>query len=253
MVDGIDLLARFALKVNELEYCGPKHVYTQFSEYIGGNHDKQHQDDIRNAVKEFRGLYPYLSVIAEKLGKDFLDPEVVEAYWIGNSSLKRFTTQDMHKIVDKLEVNGLMPRYAAEVRSNLPENVVPHHNFHAIYVDVGNLMGAVNRTIQNMDNCKTIPGRLLEILDDKRMLVYTQSLREDHGKLYLADDTKIAVYNPAWLSGIKKGDYVALHWGIACVSLTHQQVDDMLTFTYRMLELENMKHNMEHAKKKFGL
>src|SRR3989344_722967 len=141
-MDGTELASRFSYITNSLRFCGPKEACGQFLKYANKK-DSRNLDEIRASIKKFEGLYPYLSSIAEKNSRDFLDYEVVEAYWIGNRLLEKLNDEDIKQIIEKLMHRGLPKSIGGSLIKNLPHGFVPHHNFNVFYVGVGRTSGTV--------------------------------------------------------------------------------------------------------------
>ncbi|MFH1072122.1 MAG: DUF6390 family protein, partial [Nanoarchaeota archaeon] len=216
-MNGIELASRFSFITNQLHFCGPGTAAKEFLQYMK---KKDNTENVRRALQRFEGLYPYLSTIAEKLGKDFLDYDVVEAYWIGNKHLEQFNDDDMKKIIKKLISRGLPKSIGEKLIAHLPYGFFPHHDFNVFYVGVGRTTGSVETTLQNMNNCRTSWGKILEI-HGTQLIVASQSVLQQKGKYVLGkEETKTAVFIPEFLPKIKRGDIVALHWGFAPVVLT---------------------------------
>jgi hypothetical protein len=234
--DGLELAIRFSFITNKLQYCGPgsaQHVFLYYLEH------KDNADDVREAFSRFEGLWSYLTSIAEKHKKDPLDYDVVEAYWIGNSLLDSFSREDNANIIRKLTARGLPKSIGEACIKKLPEGFVPHHNFNVFYVGVGKTTGSVPTNLQNMDNCRTSWGTVIEVRPE--LLVVKTNVLVIHGKKYsLGDeDVKIAHYIPQMLHDVKTGDVVALHWGCAGYVLQKSQLEQLKRYTQKILEVMN--------------
>src|SRR3989344_5344813 len=235
-MDWVELAARFSYITNSLRFCGPEEASKQFVDYIN---EKSSAESVRESIRKFEGLYPYLSSIAEKTKKDFLDYDVVEAYWIGNELLEEFNDGDIKGIIRKL-INGGLPKSIGEkLMKNMPNGFVPHHNFNVFYVGVGRTTGSVPTTLNNMDNCRVSYGKVVEILKDK-LIVSASSLKKEKNKLIIKEhEPKTAVYIPEILKGVKKDDIVALHWGFACAVLNQRQLENLKKYSQRILDVLN--------------
>ncbi len=232
-MDGAELAVRFSFITNKLRLCGPEEGNKVFLRYLEKRDNRQ---EVLDSIKKFEGLYPYLSAIAEKHGKELLDKEVVEAYWIGNNLLDDFTSEDMKKIILHLTKRGL-PKSIAETRiKKLPQGMVPHHNFNVYYVGVGNTSGTVPVTLQNMDNCRISSGKVIDFVHGN-LLVKTNSLVFD-GKYSKKEDVKTIQYMPEYLDA-KKGDTIAIHWGFAVMALNEAQRNNLERYDERILEKIN--------------
>ncbi len=235
-MDGAELAARFSYITNTLRFCGPEQASEQFLQYIK---EKGNSEDVRDSVKKFEGLYPYLSAIAGKTNLDLLDFGVVEAYWIGNSLLDTFDKEDLAEIIDALTKRGLPASIGKSLIDGLPAGFVPHHSFNVMYVGVGKTTGSVETTTQNMDNCIINWGKVIEIRGSE-IIVETQSLKSEGGIYRFTDqEHKTAVFLPELMPGLKKGDFVALHWGFAAMVLDEAQLANLKKYTSHTIGIMN--------------
>lgn len=235
-MDGTELAIRFSFSTNLLRFCGPEKATDAFQRYLN---NKDNPEEVRHLFKQFEGLYPYLSVLAEKAGKDFLDYEVVEAYWIGNALLDTCTDEEVKALIDRLAQRGLPASHTASLKKNLPSGLVLHHNFNVYYVGVGRITSSVETTLANMDNCRTGWGVVQEVLPDK-LMVETSPLELHKGMVVWGKpETKTAVYLPDTLNAVKEGDRVALHWGYAPVVLSEEQRKNLEKYDQKLLAVLN--------------
>ena len=90
MTIGPVLFSRYAYPPNALGYCGPENSAELFERAAAG----EDSPDLRRLIRGFEGAWPYLALIAGAAGRaDPLDPDVVEAYWVGNGLLDAVTPQ----------------------------------------------------------------------------------------------------------------------------------------------------------------
>ena len=236
-MDGIELAARFSYITNSLRFCGPEEASGQFLGYIASSTSAE---SVKESLKKFEGLYPYLSVIAAKNKKEFTDYGVVEAYWIGNELLDNMDSEDIKSIIEKLMSRGLPKSIGHGLMKNLPDGMVPHHNFNVLYVGVGKTSGTVPTTIQNMDNCRISMGKVIGFSGDN-LIVQTDILKSAGGKFLLQkNETKTAAYLKEMLPEVKMGDYVALHWGFACMALNGIQRKNLEHYTNKIVHMLNI-------------
>lgn len=251
-MDGTELAARFSYITNSLGFCGPDKASSKFLHYIK---DHSNRKEVESALKRFEGLLPYLSTIAEKTGKNLLDFDVIEAYWLGNELLEKFDNNDMKNIIKKLISRGLPSSIGNELIKNLPAGFIPHHDFNVFYVGVGRTTGSVETTLQNMDNCRIGWGKVIEV-QPRELIVATQALKkkenkgeiknkkenveQNAGKFYLGEEeTKNIVYLPEMLPDVKKGEHVALHWGFAPLVLEKYQLNNLKKYNKKILDVMN--------------
>jgi hydrogenase maturation factor len=236
-MDGAELVGHFSFIVNRLRYCGPEKAYSLFLEYMKGNTDA---NNIRDTVKRFEGLYPYLQAIADKTGKDFLDYDVVEAYWLGNELLDGCNAIDVANVISTLMQRGLPKTIGERLQQDIPADALPHHLFHVLYVGVGRTTGTVDSTLQNMENCMISAGKVIEVQSVDSLLVETTRLEQNDGIYNLVPgEVKTAIYIKDMLPHIKVGDVVALHWGFAALRMTEQQQKNLEKYNARVLDAVN--------------
>lgn len=236
MMDGIELAARFSYITNVLRFCGPEEAAEKFLSYL---RSKERGEDVRDVIKRFEGLYPYLSVIAERTGRDWLDHDVVEAYWIGNALLDELSDDDLRRSIDLLEERGLPKSIAAKARDELPSGFNAQHTFNVMYVGVGNLTGSVAVTLPNMQQCRPSWGVVRRVAPGQ-LTVTTEPLLFEDGRYRLgAPETGTVNFLPAMLSSVAEGDVVAIHWGFAPLVLSEEQAANIKKYSVANIEAMN--------------
>ena len=229
---GVALAARFSLPTNRLRYCGPDDAQAPFVRAITEGKDL---DAARKALLQFEALEPYLAAIAAKHGKDPLDHDVVEAYWIGNGLLDDFTRDDFRGILDALHRRGLPKSLASQIAARLPERPLPHHAFHVAFVGVGAVTGHVETTLPNMDTCRPSWGRVVRV-GGGTALAERPPLRLDGERFVLGPPEPVEFdVDPRFLPGLAVGDTVAFHWGWPALILDSGQREQIETYTRRAL------------------
>ena len=111
-------------------------------------------------LQKFSALHPYLLLIAEANNLQPFDEQVIEAYWLGNSLLENVPFREMQKTILSLQKHGLPRRIAEKKAANLPEEMLPHHSMHVLYVNF--LSQKVKPLIQNLGNCLIQWGEVQE-------------------------------------------------------------------------------------------
>jgi len=231
-MEGVQLAARFSIATNRLKYCGPADAEPALFRTIVEGKDL---DASRKALLRFEALEPYLSAIAAKHGRDPMDHDVVEAYWIGNELLDDLTRDDFRSILDTLTRRGLPRTMADAFAAHLPERPWAHHMFHVSYVGVGNVTGHVKTTLPNMEACRPAWARVLRV-SKGQLEVEKLPLAYDGGRLRLGAAVRETVtYDPRVLPRVRKGDHVALHWNWPAVVLTDGQLQNLKEYTERSL------------------
>ena len=241
MTAGALLFARYAYPPNALGYCGADETRTLLQYGDEGTSD----GGLVQLARTFEGVWPYLELIAGANGvEDPLDPEVVEAYWIGNDLLERVDAQRLFaQLDDRFRLRA--GREWSRLRDTLPHDVVPHHNFHVfgVYPFVGLLRaGNVEEPLHVLDSCRVAPARV-ESVQSETATVTVRPLAWDGSRLQLGEPERREVSwrreGLGFLEELRPGDGVSLHWDWVCDRLTGAQAAALQRYTARMLALAN--------------
>ena len=214
---GPQRFARFAYPPNALGYCGP------------GNSDDllhlatvQPEEELIHLARAFEGAFPYLELLAGANRRtDPLDPDVVEAYWIGNALLEKVSTADLGRSVDER-----FRRRAGRRWGDLAEGVpagCANHSFHVLSVSpwVGLLRGGlIDEPLGIIDDCRISWGTVMSV-DGQNLVVERSPL------IWSIDGLDYGPSVPAKIQALvpcEIGDVVAIHWGWACERLDARQV-----------------------------
>ena len=236
-MQGVQLAARFSIATNRLRYCGPAEAEPALFRTIVEGKDLEAS---RHALLRFEALEPYLRAIAAKHGRDVLDHDVVEAYWIGNRLLDAFTREDFQGILDTLVKRGLPRPMAARLGEALPDRPLPHHVFHDAFVGVGNVTGHVETTLPNMEACRPAWARVTRV-EGGSLHLEKPVLRLDGRRLEIGPaERETVAYDPRFLPGVSAGDTVALHWNWPALVLDEDQAANLREYTERSLEAANV-------------
>lgn len=235
-MNGVQFCARFSLATNRLHYCGPSEVDRLLYRTIVDGTDVEAS---RAALMQFEALGPYLRAIGAKHGREPLDYEVAEAYWIGNDLLEGFTRDEFGAILEAFSRRGLPRPTIDRLATGLPENPHPYHVFHVTYVGVGSVSGKVPTTVETMDLCRPSWGRVLEIRGNHILVEKPTLLRDESGLALGPAQTESYEFDSRVLPNLAVGDSVAFHWGWPAVRLTPTQLDRLRDYTKRSLNAAN--------------
>jgi hypothetical protein len=236
MTNGALRFARYAYPPNALGYCGPADSaallgYTQAGVADGG---------LVDLASRFAGAWPYLALIGGANGRaDPLDPDVVEAYWIGNSLLEH--------VPPSLFAAHLDDRFSVRAGAGWADLATlavcggrAHHNFHvfAVYPWVGMLRaGFTEDPLRVLNLCRVRWGKVLAVHQD-RAEVESSPLAWDGRRLWLGPPAAEVVSFPDADPPIA-GDTVSLHWDWLCETLTPRQTRALKAYTVSQLRLVN--------------
>ena len=229
---GVRLSACFALPPNSRSYCGKSDFQKKLQNYLAHSGKKEKQA-LEHSMRSFLAHYSYLQAIASANKLPVFHPKVTEAVWIGNNFLFNVKRQAIEKLILKNFCGpGLLSKKRAEkLAANIPAGVVVHHSFHALYLHT--ITGVISHTVQNADHC-IVHWNKVEKINGNRALVQSQKLVKKDGKLALVPckrTLKLVCRGLLLTSGLKKGDLVASHWGVAVMKLTRAQAKNLEKFT----------------------
>jgi len=232
MIDGLEFAARYSLVPNSFGYCGGNNFAKIFSGYLKRKVSKK---ELIFELKKFKSLYAYLKTIARANKKKPFDRDVLEAFWIGNSLLKKVTQKDIKNLIlDELCKNAGMDRKRAiSSAKNLPKNILIHHSFNSLYLNfVGN---SVPRTLSNFDNCRVGWGKVIAV--NKKYCILDYALIKRVEKRYCLAKPIKRRFN-RYVCGIllepniNIGDLVSTHWGAVVQKINKKQLFSLKKFTY---------------------
>jgi hypothetical protein len=235
------LFARYAYPPNALGLCGADETKTLLEYGSAGASD----GGLAELVRTFDGAWPYLELIAGANGiHDPLDERVVEAYWVGNALLDNVARGSLARHVED-RFRGRIGRSWTRVLDAVAAGATPHHCFHvfAVYPWFGLLRtGAVEEPLRVLDLCRTTPA-VVTAVDGDSLGVLLRPLVWDGRTLGLGSWTPRDVrWRDGGLSLLRApapGEWVALHWDVACDRLTREAASRLQRVTRRALGAVN--------------
>lgn len=231
---GVERFVRYAAPPNQRGYCGPDGF---------GSAESIHDSNVlelRRSAREFIGAYPYLELLAGAVGSDDpLTDAVVEAYWIGNSTLLRTQTGDVGRSLgDRFRHRA--GRSWRHVEMSAP-GALCHHSFHVFVISpwVGLMRnGVVDEPLSIVDDCRVSWGRVVAIVSPTVLAVERTPLRWCDGRLTPGEPRIVEVQRDvAVATPIDVDDVVSIHWGRVCDVLTPTQLAWLRWATHRQLAL----------------
>jgi hypothetical protein len=236
-MSGAAQFARFALPPNAYGYCGPADLGLVAELVAAG---ESAVGEMRAIAQQFEGAWPYLQFLSDSFGSDPLAPDVVEAYWIGNSLLTDIDTLAWGNSVE----NRFQPRAGGRWRmlsDGIPGGV-PNHAFHVfcVYPWVGLLReGYADHALEVIDQCRIRWGTVVEITG-REVFVRSSPLTWDGRQLCHGPRRVEAVRMPVdEAENLSSGDVVALHWDYVCQVLSPLQLEYLVRYHDRHLAIAN--------------
>ncbi len=226
------LFARYAFPPNQHGYCGPADAAGFFASGLS-----EDDSELRVKARDFDGAVPYLQLIAHSCsGADVLDPEVVEAYWLGSP------------LLDEVGGGGSVPSgpLFSTLESAWTAGAVAHHSFvvFAVYPWVS-MLGDERRTPQALkvlDGCRIRWGRVLDVFGDQ-LSAESQPLSWDGQRLGYGpsrvETVRLGIDGRGLTSTVAVGDRVALHWDWVCDRISEDQQTQLEHYSQRSLTVVN--------------
>lgn len=232
--DALLLAARFSMIHSQLKHCRDDDASQILYDYVVNGKNREKAADF---LLRFSSVMPYLELIASKNGKKALDYDVIEAYWIGNGLLDNISSEDIKKMIaDKF--SELPPEAAEELLANIPSSAAPNHNFQILHAH--SILGKVAPKLRNADKCRISVATVKKVLDDKMVVSHKPFIVEE--KIRFGDiEEKEIEYDKGFLSEVKAGDKVAMHWDFPVCILTDEQARNLDKYTEKNVEAMNPK------------
>jgi len=251
---GQRLFARYAYAPNHLGYCGPSDSAALAELAATGHTD----GDVRAIASRFSGAWPYLCVLAELAGiGDPLDERVVRAYWTGSALLDEVDRPRFWRsLLDRIGAAGA-GRYWAHLKPALLAEAMPTHGFHVFGVYPWTRLlprpagpGGPGPALDVLDSCRIRWARVTAVEAD-RATVEGRHLAWDGVTLRLgqerAGSVRLADAGRAFVTDVAPGDWLAVHWDLACERLTADELWQLRRWTDWQLAAANARLAREAA------
>ena len=266
---GERLFARYAYAPNHLGYCGPGDSAALAELASTGRSEA----DLRSIASRFSGAWPYLCVLAEVTGiEDPLDEEVVRAYWTGSPLLDEVNrARFWRKLLDRIAAAGA-GRYWAHLTPALLSEAIPTHGFHVFGVYPWTRMlsclpypaatlplpatapaasgpgapgpGALGHALRVLDSCRIRWARVISV-DGDQAVVCGRHLAWDGRELRLGEETgdsvRLTDAGRAFVADVSPGDWLAVHWDLACDRLAADELWQLRRWTDWQLTATNAR------------
>ncbi len=241
LIKGVLQCGRYAFMPNYFSYCGPDKNNTLF-EYCAANY---YEPTLNKILSEFEVMHPYLKLIARNNKiKDEFSPEVVEAYWLGNSLTEGVNIRNLyrHFTEDKNLKSKIKKSTIEKVLGYIPERTKPHHNFHVmnIWLRAGKLN--IKHTLKSIDECRISWGKVRQVKKNSLIVEY-QPLIIVNDQLQLGEiiDREVLTQfdDKGFVKDLKIGDIVTIHWGWVCEKINNAQLANLQKYTLESLNIFN--------------
>ncbi len=225
-MNGAGLAARYGFPPNSLGYCGKD----SFTEALRGHLAGGDTGAVETELKKFKAHFAYLSLIARENGKKPFDPDVVEAFWIGNGLLDNVSRESLRSFIVKDLFSPGSSRASGLARS-LPEGLLPHHSFNSLYIRF--LSDSVERSVENLDSCCITWGKVLSV--SKNSVSMMRNSISSDGKGFVIRPVECTVMleknGIRFLDDVSEGDVLSVHWSMAIEKLSEERVNNLERYT----------------------
>jgi hypothetical protein len=242
-IKGLLQCGKYAFMPNHFSYCGPNRNKDLF-EYVVAEYHEPHLDKI---LSEFEVMHPYLKLIANgNQIKDEFDPQIVEAYWIGNDLTEGVEIKNLYRhFTENKNLKSKLKKSTIErVLGYIPNRTKPHHNFHVMnmWTRTGKLN--IKHTLKSIDECRISWGKVKKIKKNAVIVEY-QPLLINNDKIQLGEveDREVLTQfdNKGFVKNLKKGDIVTIHWGWVCEKINNLQLRNLQKYTQESLNIFNQQ------------
>jgi len=229
----LQLESRFSLSPNSLGYCGKKSATAKFKTCISTGQC----DGVKEELKNFIVLYPYLKTLSKIIDKPFSSYPVIESYWLGNDELKKAKKEDYLLLLENFKKQGVPDFFVDELRLKHPKKFIPNHLFHVLHVGVGKASGAVPFNLDSINNCMIRWGKV-QSLSKKEAVVKLNALKIKGKNGYTLTTVQVSIpFNHKFTPDLKIGDTIAAHWNMIVKILNKQEEEGLEFWTNKVLEL----------------
>jgi len=227
----LQLAARFALPPNSLGYCGKDTAPAKFIDCA--IHGKC--GGVEQEMEKFIVLNPYLETMLRVTGLKKYSLKNVEAYWLGNEMLAKAKLKHYQILLDNFTKQGVPGWLVTELKQKVPKSFIPFHLFQVLHVGVGRASGSVPYNIETINNCMVRWGKVVK-LKGLQITVNICQLEKLKHKFQITFGNEEFSYREDFLTGLKVGDVVAVHWKQVVKKLTPREVKNLEVWTGRTIE-----------------
>ncbi len=230
----LQLNSRFSLPPNSLGYCGKDSAPEKFKSCVIDGKCAVVEEEL----KHFIVLYPYLRTISKISGLPKFSYKVIESYWLGNDLLLKAKQKDYLVLLNFFEKQGVPDWLIKELRNKKPKKFIPTHLFQVLHVGVGRASGSVPYNLETINNCMIRWGKVQKIVL-RTAKIKLNSLKKVRNGFQLSQITVAFPFIPGFVSGIKAGDIVAVHWKQIVKILTKKETRSISYWTSEVLKVIN--------------
>ena len=228
--------ARFAIGpgASHLSSCGPETAPGTLLRYLQTGEDS----GIHEMLKKYPNLDSFQATLAEIAGLDPFDPQVQEAYWLGNRLLQKATDpENYEKLLNHYQRHGAFSGFIAELKKRKPQETIFHHNFQVAWIGIENIGGKLDRSLGAVNQCMIRGGKVMNISGNTAHVNQFTLEKSAGNQYYLGIKEQEIKFDTALVDNLQPGDLVATHWGAVATQISQNQLTALEYWTERVVEL----------------
>lgn len=221
-MEGLIMAARFSLGCNEAALFPEREEALQ--KFLGDPPNRELAEKAEEILRQFRILFPYLSLIAGKTGLDPFSFRVVEAYFIGNELLTEISKEEIEKMVSQMYGQAIV----------LDDGAIPYHNFHLLRVLARVEKEPIPPALLNL--CMVRMGEV-ERVDPGQITIKVWFVEDSNSGVRVVQRKEVIEGRSVFVENLKPGDRVAVHWQHICEKLNPLQAKHLEKYTIKCLKM----------------
>jgi len=222
-IKALQLVCRFSLPPNSLGFCGKSSAPERLKKcVISGD-----CADVEGELSHFVVLYPYLKTISEITNLPVFSYPVIESYWLGNDELKKAKPDHYNLLLENFSKQGVPEDTIEEFKRIRPKIFIPNHFFQVL---------RSHPNLDSINNCMIRWGTVERI--DKDILGLNIKFLEKQKQNYkLSNKREELKFYSDFLSNLKVGDTVAVHWKQVVKIVTDNEKNNLSYWTKEILKI----------------
>lgn len=235
-MNGAAKAAFYGFPPNRHGYCGEQTFSAALKSYLEG---KGGEGRLEAELVRFKAHHAYLRLIARENGLQAFDPEVVEAFWVGNKLLDNISPDAIRSFLR----SELFPRERKSkgeaLAESLPAGLVPHHSFNVLFVNF--VTDAVERSVESFDSCCITSGRVISV-DGAKVTMLRDSISSEEGRFMIKPVESSVLLEAQGIRLVRDaapGDVLSVHWGMCVERLSPARAARLKGYTRINIEACN--------------
>lgn len=191
-------------------------------------------EGVEEELARFKHMYAYLLTISEVAQVEPFSDDVVRVYWLGGELLNRFQPGHFSLLVDQMRAQGISPAILNAVEHSQPKFFLPFH-FYKVMFEEGAFGQELGETsLAKVNACMVRWGEVTELDGEEAVLTLNGIEKTENGLVIGQKETRMPM-DQAYVQGLKIGDTVSVHLGLANKILTAEETQSVAFWTQEVL------------------